>query len=94
VFVSRKKYDAMKMEYDALMTVAVRYATECRALKIDKVVMRQRIVELTRGATRQACNEQFSQDEIRSLLMLVHPDKHDGKESAKVMTQKLLRMRK
>jgi hypothetical protein len=36
---------------------------------------------------------QFTKEEIRSLLMLVHPDRHDGKESAVRMTQKLLAMR-
>jgi len=36
---------------------------------------------------------QFNKDEIRALLQLVHPDKHDGKESAVRMTQKLLQLR-
>jgi hypothetical protein len=32
---------------------------------------------------------QFNDDELRSLLQLVHPDKHGGKQSAVVMTQKI-----
>ena len=36
---------------------------------------------------------QFSQDEIRTLLQLCHPDKHDGKQSAQDITAKLLSMR-
>lgn len=37
---------------------------------------------------------QFNDDELRSLLQLVHPDKHDGKQSAVVMTQKINALRK
>lgn len=33
---------------------------------------------------------QFSKDEIKALVSLCHPDKHNGKESAKNMTAKLL----
>lgn len=32
---------------------------------------------------------QFTDNELKSLLQLVHPDKHGGKESAKVITQKI-----
>lgn len=35
----------------------------------------------------------FPRDEIKSLLSLVHPDKHNGKESAVRWTQKLLELR-
>lgn len=37
---------------------------------------------------------QFTDDELRSLLQLVHPDKHNGKQSAVVMTQKINALRK
>ena len=36
----------------------------------------------------------LSKEDVNKLLSLCHPDKHDGKESAKVMTQKLLNLRK
>jgi hypothetical protein len=35
----------------------------------------------------------FTQDELKSLLSLVHPDKHQGKPSAVIMTQKILELR-
>lgn len=41
-----------------------------------------------------AVSQQFSDDELRSLLQLVHPDKHDGKESAVRLTQKINALRK
>jgi histidinol dehydrogenase len=36
---------------------------------------------------------QFTADELKTLLQLCHPDKHDGKESAVRITQKLLELR-
>lgn len=39
------------------------------------------------GQTRNV--SQFSDEELRSLLQLVHPDKHDGKPSAVRLTQKI-----
>lgn len=39
-------------------------------------------------------NHQFTLDEISSLVVLCHPDKHDGKASAVTMTQKLLKLRR
>lgn len=35
----------------------------------------------------------FSESELKSLLQLVHPDKHDGKESAVRMTQLINKLR-
>lgn len=37
---------------------------------------------------------QFSQEEIKRLIRLCHPDKHNGSEAAHSITQKLLEMRK
>ena len=36
---------------------------------------------------------QFTDDELKQLIMLCHPDKHDGKRSAVEMTQKLNALR-
>lgn len=36
---------------------------------------------------------QFTDAELRSLLQLVHPDKHEGKRSAVVLTQKINQLR-
>jgi predicted RNA polymerase sigma factor len=44
-------------------------------------------------ATMAVGHPQFTQEEIRRLIMLCHPDKHDGKQSAVEITQKLLRLR-
>ncbi len=36
---------------------------------------------------------QFTKAEIRTLIQLCHPDKHDGKQSAVEITQKLIKLR-
>jgi predicted XRE-type DNA-binding protein len=36
---------------------------------------------------------QFTQAELRTLIQLCHPDKHNGKQSAVAITQKLLQLR-
>lgn len=36
---------------------------------------------------------QLTQEDIRRLILLVHPDKHEGKPMAVELTQKLLKMR-
>lgn len=43
------------------------------------------------GKSKQS--SQFTQDEIRTLIRLCHPDKHAGSAAANEMTQKLLKMR-
>lgn len=40
-----------------------------------------------------AQNNPFSQEDIRRLISLCHPDKHDGKKIAVEMTQKLLSLK-
>ena len=37
--------------------------------------------------------KQLDAEDIKRLLMLCHPDKHDGKKMAEEMTQKLLALR-
>lgn len=38
-------------------------------------------------------SQQFTPDEIKTLIKLCHPDKHGGSEDAKEITVKLLKMR-
>lgn len=85
-----RQVEALEMELLGAYTDLIKAQHEIR--KLDKAGNELYIAY--KALQKKQSHEQFSQDEIRSLLMLVHPDKHDGKESAKLMTQKLLRMRK
>lgn len=49
--------------------------------------------KLYQKASSNSGPKQFTQDELRTLIQLCHPDKHQGKESAVAITQKLLRLR-
>ncbi len=40
-----------------------------------------------------AKDDRFTAEDIQRLLMLCHPDKHDGKQMATDMTQKLLKLK-
>lgn len=41
----------------------------------------------------QPTSTQFTKDELRSLLQLIHPDKHGGKQIAVTLTQKVNALR-
>lgn len=96
MFVSRKKYRAtvaaheiathlFEMKYNALMQTSVEMLKNAQL----------EIARLDAQVTRQARgSEQFTPEEIKTLITLCHPDKHGGKESAQRITQKLLSLRK
>lgn len=52
-----------------------------------------RLRELKYGNKAKQESQQFTQEELRSLLQLVHPDKHGGKASAVTLTQKINKLR-
>jgi hypothetical protein len=48
---------------------------------------------LERGVLPDDAPPQFTPEEIRNLIFLCHPDRHNGKAIAVQMTQKLLKLR-
>lgn len=72
-------------KYDSMLTFC---AQRIQALE------RQLVIAQRKGYSSSPQPAQFTQDELRSLLQLVHPDKHGGKNSAVVMTQKINKLRK
>lgn len=86
MFVSRKKYDKL----------VAQYATETMALALKIIELSGENLQL-RGTKKNSWvdhTSQFTEDEIKTLITLCHPDKHGGKDSAHRMTQKLLQLRK
>lgn len=105
MFVSKWKYEKLRREYDRLKFEA--RTDQVQLLHADAAY--DRLLEkwnhvasqinakggqefLDFGEIRSGC--QLTEDEIKSLLNLCHPDKHDGKTAAVRMTQRLLEMRK
>lgn len=71
----QRQYQALDSKYDALQAKW-------------NILVRDINAKGGQDFLNKACG-QFNDDELRSLLQLVHPDKHDGKESAHKLTQKI-----
>ena len=71
------------------------YFQEVRRLLIQNAALENRIAALVAELERERRlnSGQFTNDEIKTLTSLCHPDKHGGKESAVRITQKLLKLR-
>lgn len=77
MFVRQSKYDSLANKWSAL----VRRINDLGGETF-----------LSRGEAQNK-QSQFSADEVQRLLMLCHPDKHDGKQMATDMTAKLLKLK-
>lgn len=58
-----------------------------------KIQQLENELRAARRSSANNSNQVFTQDEIRSMIRLCHPDKHGGKEVATKVTQKLMSMR-
>lgn len=97
MFVRQSTYDAMVRDRNRFQSEADAHKSEYFRLlmKWNQLVDRVNRAGGEKLLDQPALNsEQFSQDDIRRLLQLCHPDKHDGKESAVEMTKKLNRLKK
>ncbi|MND88351.1 hypothetical protein D3C80_803760 [compost metagenome] len=77
--------------YDAAIRRAAMYSLEVGRLKREVAILKakDKWQPSEKPKPNTAGKGQFTQDELRSLLQLVHPDKHNGKESAMRLTQKI-----
>jgi hypothetical protein len=99
MFVRKSKFDAVQRQREVNANAYWQLQREYHALdnKHDELV--ERLNNLVRkvndngGVEMIGKRSQFTDSELRSLLQLVHPDKHDGKESAKILTQKINQLR-
>lgn len=98
MFVSKSKYDKLKANLDFL-TIKYNqidsqlFITRTKWNKLVKLINSKGGQEFLDDATIGG-QEQFTDEELRSLLQLVHPDKHGGKASAVRLTQKINQLRK
>ena len=103
MFVSKSKYEQAILEVNACRALADGYkALYFRySRKYDKLLDEwNALIEKINAKGGEAflnksdVSLQFSDEDLKRLLMLCHPDKHDGKQMAIDMTQKLIAMRK
>ena len=92
MFVSSKKHTSLRIDYSLLHS-----SYSAIINKYNLLVMRVNKLggeEFLRNAKIPENEPQiFSQEDIKRLIFLCHPDKHGGKEMSHEITKKLLLMR-
>ena len=95
--IIQEKYIANLKEYNALHARHRLLMSEWNGL-IDRINQKGGEPFLSRGSifppSEPKQTLQFSQDEIKQLIILCHPDKHSGRHIAHELTVKLLAMKK
>jgi hypothetical protein len=84
MFVRESKYRALQAEHTLLEFQYSTLRSQWNAL-VDEIN--------AKGGRAFLQGKQLTNDDIRKLLLLCHPDKHAGKQIAQDMTAKLLTMR-
>lgn len=94
MFVSKARFKDTERVAKEWAAVAGMYKRQYEQASQMYLVMNKAFTELQHlYATTRKGQPAFNEDEMRKLLALCHPDKHDGKPMAVEMTQKLLAMR-
>lgn len=98
MLVRQSKYDSLVNKYFTLVSSNARMEGEYGALAKKWSALVKRINDLggetfLSSGESKAQQSQFSADDVQRLLMLCHPDKHDGKPMATDMTAKLLKLK-
>ena len=87
MFISRGTYDGLLTKYSIM---CLRYSN----LKVEWNDLVERInAKGGEGFLKGSKEQQFSKSEIKQLLFLCHPDKHDNSSKATEITVKLLELR-
>jgi hypothetical protein len=97
MLVLKSKYKQLEIEYSVLRCMVDHLLSSIevykeRAINLELELERERLFGARSRSTSSVLSN-FDDKEIKTLLSLCHPDKHDGKESAVRMTQKLLELR-
>ena len=94
MLVRQSTYDRVRRERDEAETLALVWKIKYSNL-LDEWNTLVEVINAKGGKDfldRGNTQTQFTEDEIRKLLQLCHPDKHDGKQMAVDMTAKLLKL--
>lgn len=101
MFVRSSTYMKLRADFSALQLKHAQLQLEDSVRKrewnrlIDRINAKggQEFLDLGIVPTRLLGGAMLSKDDVKRMLMLCHPDKHGGKEAAKEITQKLLKLR-
>jgi hypothetical protein len=99
MFVTKSRFDEMRRRAERAED-RVYYLSQDRSRLIDKwnamvarINARGGEAFLEKGRIPSSQPAPFTDEDLQRLIMLCHPDKHDGKRMATEMTQKLLKMK-
>lgn len=93
MFVSAAKYRKAVAEREIAELSAAMTQLELRRCKMFGKEFTRRLNNANAELQALRGRSSFSEEELKALLQLVHPDKHGGKESAVRMTQKINQLR-
>lgn len=98
MFVSKSKFDNLKHKYNL---ETIKYNQVAIELNVTRRKWNDLVSFINSKGGQEFLDhatiggkEHFTDDDLRSLLQLVHPDKHGGKASAVRLTQKINQLRK
>ena len=96
MIVLKSTYDELRRRYEAQTAMLRSTNTELQTLTMKWNGLVNRINALGGEQFLQSTNRngssQFSREEIKQLVRLCHPDKHNGSKTASAITAKLLTM--
>lgn len=99
MFVLKSTHDKVLVERNAQTKESLYWNNKYIELQlrwnavVDQINSKGGMNFLNNGSIGAKTVHQFTDDELRSLLQLVHPDKHGGKQSAITLTQKINSLR-
>lgn len=94
MFVLKSTYEKLEKKYDQLKNDRDYWRFSYNELEEKYNKLAKALSDIGVTNTNQFKHlVTLDSDEIKSLISLCHPDRHDGKESSKRMTQKFLDIR-
>lgn len=99
MFVRKSKYDDLELKYSMLEYEykKVRFELSSTIVKLSTLIREinrkggQQFLD--EGIIPKSKNQNFTLEDVKKLLQLCHPDKHDNKPISTEMTSKLLSIR-
>lgn len=92
MFVRRSTYNDMEARAKVAVTMEKLWMKKYEAMvaQWNELVTK---LNANGGIGSKTTSDKFSADDVKRLLMLCHPDKHDGKQMASDMTVKLIALK-
>lgn len=102
MFVRASAYNRLVEQFNYVVDVANTFKSDyftllkqAKAMQAEIDVLRRHLTQANRRTTEAlAAQTTLQPDDIKRLLQLCHPDKHNGSQTANDMTRKLLALRK